>query len=182
MMTVVLYHLGFSRLRFGLKTALKDEMTSKVNQKKLKASIKRNQMLQLVISSVYLSTVTLSLLQLFIADCLRFAQLFILFADTTTVSAILLLQLEFFRKIYTDHMKKLARQLKMLERQGIIFQTKWAKIKAYVTHSSIYSASVAPEQTSPSPNPAQAGLKTEPAPTQPSHTREDKCETVYVEY
>ena len=54
------------------------------------------------------------------------------------------MQLDFFRRAYLKQMKKIARTLKELERRGIKLESKWAKIKAYATQSSVAPVSVVP--------------------------------------
>ena len=46
-------------------------------------------------------------------------------------------------KSYIKKLKKIARKLKELERRGIRLDSKWAKIKAYATQSSVAPVSAA---------------------------------------
>lgn len=143
---IVLYHYGFSRLRFQLKTALKDKNTGKVARKKLQASIKRNKMLQFVVSSAFLSGAAIPLVMTLVPDVFRSGQLLTPLIGIFSMIGVLVLQLDFIHKLYFEHMERLARQLKALERQGVVLKTKWAEIKAYAMPSSVYTASVAPTE------------------------------------
>jgi hypothetical protein len=138
----VLFQRCFLAIKMDIRKAA-GKSKSKVQNQKLRSSIKQ-------ISKLQVATFAPAAVCIVCGRCCGTSPVFLrvhVFVSSTLSIIILLsigaMQLDYFRRAYIKKLKKIARTLKELERRGMRLDSKWAKIKAYATQSSVAPVSAA---------------------------------------
>jgi hypothetical protein len=142
----VLFQRCFGELTSNIRKAAENASSAK-QKKKLKNSIKQINKLRLATFTPAGVAIVLLFSCGMIPQLYRVGWLAGFIMYITVELCILAMQLDYFRRAYTKQMKKIARTLKELERRGVKLESKWAKIKAYATQSSVAPVSIVPTRS-----------------------------------